>query len=35
MRFLVMIKPNKDEVPGYEAGGFPESINDGMLLEME
>jgi hypothetical protein len=28
MRFLVMVKPNKDEVPRYEAGSFPESFND-------
>ncbi len=28
MRFLVMVKPNKDEVSRYEAGSFPESFND-------
>ncbi len=28
MRFLVMVKPNKDDVPRYEAGSFPESFND-------
>ncbi len=28
MRFLVMVKPNKDEVPRYEAGNFPESFSD-------
>ena len=28
MRFLVMVKPNKDEVPRYEAGSFPESFSE-------
>ena len=27
MRFLVMVKPNKDEVARYEAGSFPESFS--------
>jgi hypothetical protein len=29
-----MVKPNKDEVPRYEAGGFPEGFNDD-LARME
>ena len=28
MRFLVMVKPNKDEVSRYEAGTFPETFSD-------
>lgn len=28
MRFLVMVKPNKDEVARYEAGRFPEHFSD-------
>jgi len=28
MRFLVMVKPNQDEVARYERGGFPENFND-------
>lgn len=28
MRFLVMVKPNKNEVPRYEAGSFPETFSD-------
>lgn len=28
MRFLVMVKPNKNEIPRYEAGGFPETFGD-------
>ena len=28
MRFLVMVKPNKDEVARYESGSFPESFSD-------
>jgi hypothetical protein len=30
MRFLVMVKPNKDEVARYEAGNFPENFSDGL-----
>ncbi len=28
MRFLVMVKPNKDESARYESGGFPEDFSD-------
>lgn len=28
MRFLVMVKPNKNEVARYEAGKFPEHFSD-------
>jgi hypothetical protein len=28
MRFLVMVKPNEDEVARYEAGSFPENFSD-------
>ena len=28
MRFLVMVKPNKDEVARYERGSFPENFGD-------
>lgn len=28
MRFLVMVKPNKNEVPRYEAGRFPKTFSD-------
>lgn len=34
MRFLVIVKPNKDEVPRYEAGSFPETFSDD-LAKME
>ena len=34
MRFLVMVKPNKGEVPRYEAGSFPETFSDD-LAKME
>lgn len=30
MRFLVMVKPNKNEVPRYEAGRFPETFGEDM-----
>jgi hypothetical protein len=28
MRFLVMVKPNKNEAPRYESGKFPENFRD-------
>lgn len=28
MRFLVMVKPNQNEVARYEAGSFPENFSD-------
>src|SRR5579864_1251867 len=28
MRFLVMVKPNRDQVGRYEAGNFPETFSD-------
>lgn len=28
MRFLVMVKPNKDEAARYEGGNFPENFSD-------
>jgi hypothetical protein len=30
MRFLVMVKPNKDEAARYESGKFPENFGDSL-----